>query len=169
MSYIVPVTGDKIRIADNDSQFIVTSYTNLKIEPAVYIDAYDGENNIIYFHDIIEINDVQVELNKNAKIFESLGILKRRFNLPQPGDTITITKKSIDGINETENTIVKGIKLHNKAQGISNGLVVCDEDACYNLLSIDDIERKTGSEIFNKKKFQKYYFDYLPYGRKISK
>lgn len=168
MSFIVPVTGDKLKIVDNDSQFVVTSYTNMKTEPAVYVNAQEGENNVVYFYDISEINDVKVDFNRSSKTFDSLGILKRKFNLPQPGDTITVRKKTPDGELEDSDVIVKNIKLHNKSEGISRGLVVCDEDTCYDLLSIKNIIRKTGSEKFDLKKFQKYYFDYLPYGKIIS-
>jgi len=169
MAFIVPVAGDRITVVDNESPFIVSSYTNMKQEPAVYVDAHEGENNIVYFYDISEINDVKVDFNRNSKTFESLGMLKRRFNLPQPGDTITVHRKTPDGEMEDAEVIVKSIKLHNKAEGISRGLVVCDEETCYDLLSIKGIDRRTGSEKFDLKKFQKYYFDYLPYGKKTQK
>jgi len=169
MPFIVPVAGDKLKIVDNDAQFVVTSYTNMKTEPAVYVDAGEDENNIVYFYDISEINDVKVDYNRGSKTFESLGMLKRRYNLPQPGDTISVKKKTPDGEMEDGETTVKNIKLHNKTEGISRGLVVCDEDTCYDLLSIKSITRKSGSEKFDSKKFQKYYFDYLPYGKKSSK
>ncbi len=168
MSFIVPVVGDKLKIVDNDGTFVVTSYTNMKAEPAVYVDANEGENNIVYFYDISEINDVKVEFNRGPKLFDSLGMLKRRFNLPQPGDTITVTRKNPAGETETVDVVVKNLKLHNKSEGVSRGLVVCDEDACYDILTIKNIVRKSGSEKFNQQKFQKYYFDYLPYGKKSS-
>jgi hypothetical protein len=167
--FVVPVSGDKLKIADNDTPFVVTSYTNLKQEPAVYVDASEGENNIVYFYDIIEINDVKVELNRSSKTFESLGILKRKFNLPQPGDVLSVTRKTPDGEMEDAQVTVKAIKLHNKTEGISRGLSVVGDESSYDLLSIKDIERKNGSEKFDPKKFQKYYFDYLPYGKKSSK
>jgi hypothetical protein len=162
----VPIPGDKIKTVDNDGTFVVTSYTNLKAEPAVYIDASDGENNIVYFYDIEEINDVKVDYNKSAKVFESLGMLKRRFNIPQSGDVISVKRKGADGELEDAKITVKNIKLHNKAEGISKGLVFCDDESCYDLKSILSIDRKVGSEKFNKPKFEKYYFDYLPYGKK---
>lgn len=169
MPFIVPLAGDKLKIVDNDAEFVVTSYTNMKTEPAVYVDAQEGENNIVYFYDISEINDVKVDFNRSSKTFESLGMLKRRYNLPQPGDTMTVNKKTPDGEMEEADVVVKNIKLHNKAEGVSRGLVVCDEDACYDLLSIKNVNRKSGSEKFDPKKFQKYYFDYLPYGKKSTK
>lgn len=169
MSFIVPVAGDKLKIVDNDSQFVVTSYTNMKTEPAVYVDAQEGENNIVYFYDISEINDVKVDFNRSSKTFESLGMLKRRYNLPQPGDVLTVNKKTPDGEMEEGEITVKNIKLHNKAEGVSRGLIACDEEACYDILAIKNITRKSGSEKFDPKKFQKYYFDYLPYGKKSTK
>lgn len=161
--FVVPVPGDMIMLSDSDIALQVTSYTNMKQEPAVYVDANDGENNVVYFYDISSINDVKVELNKSSKTFESLGMLKRRFNLPQPGDTITVNVKNIEGDLEDKSFTVKNIKLHNKAEGISRGLVVCEEETCFALNEIKNIERKSGSEKFDAKKFQKYYFDYLPY------
>lgn len=166
MAFVVPLAGDKIKITDNDADFVVTSYTNLKQEPAVYIDAQDGENNIIYFYDITEINTVKVDYNRSAKLFDALGILDRKFNIPQPGDTITVPKENADGETEDLGVTVKSIKLHNKAEGTSRGLISCDPDACYDLLQIKNIDRKSGSEAFDAKRFQKYYFDYLPYRQK---
>ena len=169
MAFVVPVAGDKIRVVDNDTVFMVTSYTNLKQEPAVYVDAGEGENNTVYFYDISEINDVKVDYNRSSKMFDSLGMLKRRYNIPQPGDVITVNTKNIDGGLEASDVTVKNVKLHNKPEGVSRGLLACGDDVCFDLVEIKNIVRKTGSESFDEKKFRKYYFDYLPYGKKSKK
>ena len=169
MTFVVPLVGDKLKINDNDGTFVVTSYTNMKTEPAVYVDAGDGENNVVHFYDIAEINDVSVDYNRTSKTFNALGMLKRKFNIPQPGDVLEVSRKSPDGEVEDVSITVKGVKLHNKAEGVSRGLISCDQEACYDLLSIKSIDRKEGSEKFDMKKFRKYYFDYLPYGKKAPK
>lgn len=166
MAFVVPVVGDNIKVTDNETPFKVTSYTNMKQEPAVYVDVPKGENNVVYFYDIEEINGVRVDFNRSSKMFETLGLLKRKQNLPQPGDEITVVGKSLDGSPEDVKTVVKAVKLHNKLEGLSRGLVVCDENTCYDLTQIKHIDRKTGSEKFDSAKFQKYYFDFLPYAKK---
>jgi hypothetical protein len=166
MAFVVPVAGDSIKVVDNETPFKVTSYSNMKPEPAVYVDVPKGENNVVYFYDIEEINGVRVEYNRSAKLFDTLGLLKRKQNLPQPGDEISVAGQTPDGSPEDQKTVVKNVKLHNKLEGISRGLVVCDVNTCYDLTQIKQIDRKTGTEKFDAEKFQKYYFDYLPYSSK---
>jgi hypothetical protein len=169
MAFVVPVAGDKIKTEDNDNEFVVTSYTNLKQEPAVYIDALEGENNTIYFYDIQEINGVKVDHNRASKIFEALGVFKRKYNLPQPNDSIVVETESPAGETEEKTVKVKSIKLHNITEGKSRGLVVCDDEACYDLTQIKNVIRLSGGEKFDAKKFKKYYFDYFPYRGKSKK
>lgn len=163
---VVPVAGDKIRVSDRQDPVVVTSYTGMKSEPAVYIDVPRGEDNLVMFDKIEAINGVKVELNQAAKVFEALGVLKRRQNLPQPGDIITVAILGIEIGSPQEKVTVKHLKLHNKAEGLSRGLLVCDEGTCYRIIDFVHIDRKTGSERFDEKLFRRYYFDYLPFESK---
>jgi hypothetical protein len=155
--FVVPVTNDKIKNLDGD-EFVVSSYTNLKKEPAVYT----TEKTVIFFTEIDEINGVRVSYNTGSKCFESLGVMRRRYNLPQPGDECEIVVKAAG--TESQNILkVKHLKLHNRSEGIANGLVVCDDALCVKLTEITNIKRKQGSEKFDPAGFKKYYFDYLPF------
>jgi hypothetical protein len=71
---IVPLKGDKLTTTDGP-EFTVDSYTNFKTDPAVYVDVPRGQNPIVYFQDIEQINGVKVEYNKATKVFTALGIL----------------------------------------------------------------------------------------------
>jgi len=157
---VVPIKGDKITTTEGQ-EFTVDSYTNYKVEPAVYIDVDHGQNPIVYFQDIEEINSVKVEYNKTSKLFTALGIIKRKYNLPQPKDTITIDNPSAPEDSPDETAQVKNLKLHNKAIGLSKGLAIVDtNDNTYTLPDVQDIDRDTGSEHFDRRKFLKYYKDY---------
>ncbi len=160
---VVPLTNDKITTFDAD-EFTVTSYTNHKSEPAVYIDAPRGQLSLVYFTDIDKINDVKVEYNKTNKVFEALGVIKRKINLPQQHDKITVSNQENPEDGESSTSEVKLLKLHNESIGRSKGLVAIDkDDNVYELQDIENIDRAIGSEQFNKSKFLKIYKDYLSY------
>jgi hypothetical protein len=164
---ILPIAGDMITTKDG-GRLTVSMYSNFKSEPAVYVDAPRGEESLFYFRDIEEINGVKVEYNTSTKIFESLGVVKRKFNLPQAGDTITVVKPNAPIDSDDDKAEVKLLKLHNEAIGRSKGLVVLDtDDNVYELPDILSIDREVGTESFDRKKFLKLYKDYLPYGFRI--
>lgn len=152
---VVPLKNDKIETVDGGI-FRVVSYTNLKTDPAVYIDAADGENSVVYFQDIVSINGTKVSYHSANKTFEALGTVKRKYNLPQPGDIATV-----DDTLDNQIT-VKTVKLHNKKAGVTKGLIFCEGSSCYELASIKSITRIDGSEHFDPQSFKKYYKDYLP-------
>lgn len=157
---VVPIKGDKITTAEGQ-EFVVESYTNFKAEPAIYIDVPRGQNSIIYFQDVEEINGVKVELNRSTKVFTALGIIKRKYHLPQPKDQIIVDKPGAPDDSEDDHAQVKNLKLHSKAIGLSKGLVVIDtDDNVYTLPDVQDIDRAVGAEHFDQKKFLKYYKDY---------
>jgi hypothetical protein len=157
---IVPLRGDKITTADGP-EFVVDSYTNFKTDPAVYVDVARGQNSIVYFQDIDLINGVKVEYNKASKVFTALGIVKRKYNLPQPKDSITVRNAGNQEDAENDHVLVKTAKLHSRAIGLSKGLVIQDADGgIHGLADIIDIERSVGSEHFDSKRFIKYYKDY---------
>lgn len=166
--FVVPVKGDRITVKDSGGkELVVSSYTNMKTDPGVYVvnNTPGTDTEVIFFQDIEQINGVSVVLNRTAKVFEAQGPLKRKFNLPQPGDTIIITRLDVPIGSPDENVIVKHLKLHSQ-QNRGMGMLVSDGSAMYRLTDIISIDRKIGSERFDRVKFQRYYFDYLPFDSK---
>jgi hypothetical protein len=163
---VVPVKGDKIKTADNSDIRIVSTYTSLKDQPAVYLEKATSVDAYVYFSDIVEINGVRVEYQSGPKLFSALGPLKRKFNLPQPRDTICIKLIETSFKEEIEEVEVDSLKLHNKTIGSTKGLLVASKEANYSLSEILSIDRKTGFEKFDKNKFCAYYIDYLPISAK---
>lgn len=164
---VVPITQDKLTTKTGEV-LVVSEYTNFKSEPAVYVDAPQGQNSLCYFKDIDLINDTKVEYNISTKIFESLGVIKRTIHLPQIGDVITVIKPGAPDDAEESKVKVKLLKLHNEVIGRSKGLAVIDtDDNVYELPDVLEIDRAIGSDIFDRNKFLKIYKDYLPYGRKV--
>lgn len=158
---VVPIKGDTITTKDGP-QFKVDSYTNYKADPAVYVDVPAGQNSIVYFQDIEEINGVKVEYNKSSKVFTALGTIKRKYNLPQPKDVITVERPGSPDDAGDNDTTVKTPKLHNRAIGLSRGMVLIDvDDNVFSLSDVIDIEREVGGEHFDRKRFIKYYRDYM--------
>lgn len=156
---IVPLKGDQVTSNEGET-FTVTEYTNYKSDPAIYIDASSG-NKILYFQDIDQINGVKVEYNKSSKVFNSLGIIKRKYNLPQSKDILTIQNPGAPEDAQPVDVEVKTVKLHSRSIGLSKGLAVIDSDSNVFVLSdILNIERANGGEHFDRKKFLRYYKDY---------
>jgi hypothetical protein len=162
MALVLPVKGDKILTKDDSAPAIVSSFTNLKDEPAVYLMAGSSREKFIFFSDIVEINGVRVEYQTDSKIFDSLGPLKRKFNIPQPKDIIKVKLIEADYRDDVEEIPVASIKLQSKKHGISRGLLICGTESCFSITDIIGVERKEGSEKFDADKFQHYYLDYCP-------
>ena len=160
--FIVPIKGDKILTKDSSDPLIVSSFTNLKSEPAVYLVPGSTLEKYIYFSDVVEVNGVRVEYDSTSKLFNALGPLKRRFNLPQPHDTILVKLQDVPYKDEPEEIEVKSLRLHSHKHGLSQGLLVGGAESFFNLVEILDIQRRNWYERFNREAFQKYYFDYLP-------
>lgn len=157
---IVPLKGDTVTTAEG-SEFTIVEYTNYKSDPAVYIDVPTDQNSILYFQDITEINSVKVEYNKSSKMFTALGIVKRKYNLPQSKDVMTVENPGSPKDAQPIDVEVKTLKLHSRSIGLSKGLAVIDSDSnVYSLSDILNIDRANGSEHFDRKKFLKYYKDY---------
>jgi hypothetical protein len=163
---VVPLRGDKICTVDDSEPKTVTSYTSLKDEPAVYVSAGSSKEPFIYFADIVEINGVKVEFQKDSKVFSALGPLRRKFNLPQPGDEVKINLVDVPFKKEDQSFKVASIKLHSKKYGVARGLLICNDDSCFPLNEVLAIDRESGNEPFDPNKLQKYYLDYLPYRAK---
>lgn len=165
--FVVPVPGDKIRTKDDGEIKKVSSYTSLKDEPAVYVKPA-GTSSYVYFSDIIEINGVKVEYSPDSKVFDALGPLKRRFNIPQPKDTINIRVINASFNTDTEDLEVTNIRLHSKRYGEGRGLLIITKEGSFSLGDIHDIKRQGWSERFDVQAFKKFYFDYLPIAVKRS-
>jgi hypothetical protein len=162
---VVPVKGDKIRTKDDGSIKRISSFSSLKDEPAVYVTP-GGNEPYVYFSDIIEINGVRVEYSTESKVFDALGPLRRKFNLPQPKDKIKVKVIDVPYKDETEEFVVTGLRLHSKKYGEGRGMLIICKEGKFSLSDIISIERSTWSERFDRDKFSKYYFDYLPVGLK---
>jgi len=162
--FVVPLRGDKVKTKDDSSPRVVTSFSSLKDEPAVYLLPSSSRDRFLYFSDLVEINGVAVEYDRTSKLFNALGPLKRKFNLPQPGDMITVKLMDVNFKDETETIDVDALKLHSKKYGIGRGLLVCGQKSCFSLNEILNLTRRSWSEKFDAEKFQKYYLDYCPLG-----
>ncbi len=165
--FVVPVRGDRIKTKDDSDSLIVTSYSSLKDEPAVYLKPSTSRDPYVYFSDIVEINGVAVEYDTNSKTFNALGPLRRKFNIPQPKDVITVKLMDVSFKDETEDITVTQIKLHSKKYGIGQGLLICGENSGFTLPDILDVKSPdvvVGK--FDPEAFQKFYLDYCPIGLK---
>ena len=148
---VVPLKNDIIKTAEGIT-LKVQAYSRLKTAPIVYVDtAHADENPVVYFSDIEEINNAPVKLNSN-NVFDVTGTIKRKIQLPEIGS-------EFDAGNGIE--VLKAIKVQNKKVGISEGMVFCSDQTCYNIRDVIDLDVDGG---FDKKKFMKYYDDYLPFG-----
>jgi hypothetical protein len=163
--FVVPVEGDRIKTKDSGDLRRVSSFSSLKDEPAVYVKP-GGSDNYIYFSDIVEINGVTVEYNSDSKVFDALGPLKRRFNLPQPKDSIKVKLKDVSYDDELETLEVTSLRLHSKKYGAGRGMLVITKEGEFSLGDIRDVVHRDWKERFDEARFKKYYFDYLSTGMK---
>ncbi len=161
---IVPLKGDKIETKDG-VEFTVLEYTNYKDRgPAVFVEHTAAiPSDAVYFFDIVKINGVSVNYG-GGKVFKAAGLIKRRFHLPQPGDTITVRSGE-----SPVDLRVSGLKLHSKTEGLTKGLLVQvkneGETTYYRLGQIIDIQRSVGNDLFDRSKFLGYYKDYTGYNK----
>lgn len=159
--FIVPLKGDKIETKDGVS-FQVLSYTNYRDKgPAVYVEHTPTvPSDAVYFFDIGKINGKTVEYVAGPKVFRSLGVMKRKWQLPQPGDIITYRAST-----GTQDMVVKALKLHKRGE-LSKGLLIQGEDPdtkekiFIRLPQIIDLKRDIGNDLFSRDRFLSYYSDY---------
>lgn len=163
--FVVPVKGDKIKTKDNGDLVTVSSFTSLKDEPAVYVKPA-GESSYVYFSDIIEINGVRVEYSSDSKVFDALGPLRRKYNLPQPKDLVKVKLITASFNDDVETFQVTGLRLHSKKYGEGRGLLVMTKEGQFSLGDLLDVEHQGWTEKFDLERFKRYYFDYLPTGLK---
>lgn len=159
---IVPLAKDLI-VTKDDIELEVISYTNFKKAPAVY--ACDLKNpssqlQAIYFFDIDKVNGVKVQYNESQKVLRALGVIKRKYHLPQPRDTIIVLDMETEIADDEIHAKVEKLKLHVRDE-TSRGLQIgCDNDKSYRLEDIVGIKHAVGGSHFDRKKFLKYYEDY---------
>jgi len=159
--FVVPVAGDRIKTKDSGDLLKVSSYSSLKDEPAVYVKPA-GREPYVYFSDIVELNGVRVEYNSDSKVFDALGPIKRKFNLPQPKDTIKVKLIEVSYKDEVEELDVTSLRLHSKKYGAGRGLLVITKEGEFSIGDLLDIDHKGWTEKFDLARFRKYYFDYMP-------
>lgn len=162
--YVVPLERDTITTAEG-ATFTVASFTNYKTKgPACYATTpglvSTDATPIVYFFDIVKINDVHVEFDNSSKTFKASGKIKRKYHLPQPGDKIHLLKPDTPLDQENDIVKVEKLKLHNKSEGIAKGLLICDDKGCHPLSEIIAIDRTIGSDSFDRKKFLRLYKEY---------
>jgi hypothetical protein len=164
------VKNDKIKLLGQDGVHVVSSYTSLKTQPAVYVkEPLPDGSRAAFFADVVEINGVKVQYDESSKLLEALGPLKRSFNLPQPGDTVVYTLVETDYDEERVEAEVKDLRLHARGNATKSLQVkLVGSDTALELTDIVDIKRKVGNDVFNRVKFQHTYVDYLSYGSRDS-
>lgn len=160
--FILPLRGDKIGVKGLADEQVVTSYSALKKGGALYVkQPLDPSIPYISPEAVDAINGVLVTQKDNG-LFTPKGMVRRKQNLPQLGDTIEIIlSTSAQGIEDHAFFEVTDLKLAHKP--MSPLLVICDKSK-FNLGEIKGIKRKLGFEVFNERTFKKLYLDYLPVG-----
>ena len=165
---IVPISGDKVKTANNSDTLKVVEYTRFKqAGPAVYCQATDSKTLIlVYFFDIEEINGVKVEYKKSSHLFKALGKVKRKFNIPQKGDTVYFTRKGAssedDDALEKQKVKVDKVEIKLGKSGLIHGLYITDADKnLINCKRILEIESEIGTQAFDRLGFIKYYKEYI--------
>jgi hypothetical protein len=159
--FVLPVKGDKIETKDGVT-FTALSFTNYREKgPAVFVEHTAGvPSDAVYFFDILKINDKAVEYIPGSKVFKTAGEIRRKFQLPQVGDTVTFKDKEGRGVMK-----VKGLKLHKRGE-LAKGLFVVgegdedDERKTVRIAHVIDIERDIGNDLFSRDRFLSYYSDY---------
>jgi len=159
---IVPLEKDKIRTTDG-RVYRVIEYTNYKDGgPAVYARAKESKEPVlVYFFDIDQVNDTQVEYQRGSRVFRALGKVAREYQLPQPDDKVTVLTNKISDEDGKERVDVSALKLKSKSLGVNKGLFFKDAaGGAYRLNQILDIDRALGSSKFDREAFLAYYKDY---------
>lgn len=159
---IVPVPGDTIKAVDGLPANVL-SYSNLKPEgPAVLVESDEGSTSTstVFFQDIVKINDQKVKYIKNDdgyKVFEIDGVMIRKFDLPQPGDSVRADTGDISREYE-----IKRINLHVKDQQAKGIILDVFQPGSEDLIEEITLDQITDIDhsIFNRSKFLAYYADY---------
>jgi hypothetical protein len=160
---VAPVAGDKLTLLSVTGEVQVSSYTSLKPEPAVYLtEKLESGERFTFFSDIATLNGNEVKLDGGG-LLQASGLVKRKHNLPQVGDTIITGLMETDYQQESMELEVTAVSLSGKEP---HSLVIKCGKTNLTLADIQGIKRKRGSETFNRAAFLKYYVDYMPLGTK---
>lgn len=163
---IALVKNDKIRLLGKEGVHRVSSYTSLKSQPAIYLnEPLDDGQRSAFVSDVIEVNGVKAEYDEAVHLLNALGPLKRRHQLPQPGDKVTYTLVETDYSEEQVTSEVIDLRLHARNNPSRSLQVKLEGGTMLELTDIVDIERKVGSERFDRAGFQHYYVDYMSFGK----
>lgn len=163
---IALVKNDKLKLVGKDGTHVVSSYTSLKTEPAVYLkEELEDGTKAVFFSDVLEVNGVKVKYDESSKLLEALGPIKRSIHLPQPGDTVTYTLVETDYSEERVQGEVKDLRLHARGNPSKSLQVKVEGGTTLELTDIVNIERKVGGANFSRASFQRYYVDYLSYSK----
>lgn len=159
---VVPISKDIIHTKDG-ARYKVVEYTNYKEGgPAVYARAENStELALVYFFDIDSINKTKVEYQRGSRVFNALGKISRKQQLPQPDDQIIFKSDKITDEEGKEKTEVDSLKLKSRSLGVNKGLFVKDINGnYYRLKQIIDIVPSIGGDEFNRELFLSIYKDY---------
>lgn len=152
---VVPLIGDSIE-TEGGVKHTVLSYSPYAQIPSVLVQKDDNSTDRISFDDIKAINGTPVSLTP-GKVFEASSLIKRKIQLPQEADKITVQNQVIK---------VKTLKLR-KSGKLTNGIIAIGEDwntknnVEVRVYGIDSIERADGDTDFSRKFFHTLYKDYL--------
>lgn len=152
--FIVPLSGDKIQCT-NGAQYTVLGFTNVKDQPAVYVQGPDVQTVSVPFSDIEKINNAPVKLT-SGKIFNSAARPKH-LPLPQRDDRVVYRNVTVK---------VDAIKA-NQHGHLAAGLLVAGvnimtgEKVTTRLAHLVGIERANGNRNFDLAAFKKQYSEYL--------
>lgn len=153
--FIVPLSGDKIQ-STNGARFTALGYTNVKDQPAVYVQGADVETSSIPFDQIVKINGTPVTMT-GGKVFNAAKRPSGKFALPQKDDKIRFGKTTVK---------VDTLKANQRGH-LAAGLLVIGTDIetkkkiTARLSDLVSIERANGNELFDLKAFKSEYHDYL--------
>lgn len=158
---VVPIAKDVIETKEG-TKYRVIEYTNYKeAGPAVYAKSAAKEVVLIYFFDIVSINGTKVEFQKSSKVFNALGKVERKQQLPQPDDKVVILSSKIVDDTSKHTVEVASLKLKSKSLGIHKGLFVKDtEGETFRLSQVLDLEPSLGGNSFNRDEFLQIYKEY---------
>lgn len=156
MTYVLLVRNDRV-LARDGKEHIVEAYTRLGDSPEIYVRVGEDEEALtVRFRDVSHINGTPVSFDRASNCFRALGTLRRKYPLPQPGDTLTDER----GVEHK----VASVRLQKKRYGEMRGLfIIADDKTAVNIKNVRGLVfHDSGLELKNVGGLQAYYIDYLP-------
>jgi len=159
---IVPLVGDTVKTSTGLESKVLSFTNTLPDGPAVFVRGAGATSETVMFTDIVKINGIKVRYVKSDdgyKVFETDGAIKRKYDLPQPGDKIEAEVPDVG----SSVFVVKRVRL-NMPNDVSGGMMfdVVDEgaDEIVRQARFASITNVLSRSLFDKKAFQQYYADY---------